>query len=455
MKVSKYTFLFDIENKEFYTYNTLSNSLIELDEPSYSYLNRTKKNKSDITATELDSELYEVLETKKFITENEQDDILLYKSTIMAQRFSTSSMHMTIAPTMNCCFSCHYCFEQYKQEGVMSERVMDSIVKYLNSLESKPDISLTWFGGEPLMAMEQMEMLYNKIASDYKKPTESDIITSGFHIDEKAVELFKRIGIARIQVTLDGLKETHNKVKFTAGCDDAFTKVINNVESVLKNAPEITVIFRVNITKENAGEYVQLYRELTHRYKEYHNWCASLGIIMERGVFTLDTPKEKSILFTPNESAEFSLDLYRKHKIRTVSLQYPSTYFQECGIRNIMSISIDAEGYAYKCWELIGNKNYATGRLDNDGNMEIMNIVSHNRQLYGADPLEDPICSDCKYLPVCHGGCPMQRIENKFEGKKNCTCTFYKGHIADFMRIHLAMMKEDAAQKAEYMPTPN
>lgn len=449
MKISKYTFLFDIENKEFYTYNTLSNSLIELDEISYLYLNKAEKDKLEINKIDFDPELYEVLETKKFITDSEQDDFLIYKSVIAAQRSSQSNMHITIAPTMNCCFSCHYCFEKYKEEGVMSENVMDSIVKYLNSLESKPDISLTWFGGEPLMAISQMEQLYNKIVTDYKNPTESDIITSGFHIDEKSIEIFKRIGIARIQVTLDGLKETHNKVKYTKGCDDAFTKVINNVEMVMRNAPEITIIFRVNITKENAGEYVKLYKELTNRYSNYHNWCVSPGIIMERGVFTLDKSQAKSILFSPKESAEFTLNLFHKHKIRTVPLQYPSQFFQECGIRNIMSISFDSDGYAYKCWELIGNKDYATGKLDDKGNLEIVNLVSYNRQLLGADPLEDPVCSSCKYLPVCHGGCPMQRIENKFEGKKNCLCTYYKGHMADFMKVYLAMKKEDAAKKTE------
>src|SRR5699024_7593833 len=36
MKISKYTFLFDHANKEYYTYNTLSNALIEIDETSYS-----------------------------------------------------------------------------------------------------------------------------------------------------------------------------------------------------------------------------------------------------------------------------------------------------------------------------------------------------------------------------------------------------------------------------------
>lgn len=35
MKLSKYTFLFDTENKEYYAYNSLSNALIEIDADSY------------------------------------------------------------------------------------------------------------------------------------------------------------------------------------------------------------------------------------------------------------------------------------------------------------------------------------------------------------------------------------------------------------------------------------
>lgn len=38
MKISKYTFFFNIDGKEYYTYNTLSNSLLEIDEESYNPL---------------------------------------------------------------------------------------------------------------------------------------------------------------------------------------------------------------------------------------------------------------------------------------------------------------------------------------------------------------------------------------------------------------------------------
>ena len=447
MKISKYTFLFDCKNSEFYIYNTLSNALVELDKSSYEYLSNLKDSK-EISQKELDPELYKVLVTKKFITENDQDDFLLYKSVITLQRSSKSMMHLTIAPTMDCCFKCNYCFEKYKKPGNMTEEIMDAIVNYLNSLESKPDIAVTWFGGEPLMAIDHIEKLYDKFVEHYKKPTKSDVVTTGFHITEKTIEIFKRIGVSQIQITLDGLKETHNAVKYTVGCDDAFTKVLDNAELVMSLAPEINVVFRVNITKLNADEYVPLYKQLVSRYNKYSNYGISPGIIMKRGACNIESANSQ-IFFSPKENAEFNLDLYHKHQIFTVFMKYPERFFQECAIRNVLSISFDPEGYAYKCWEVIGNKEYSIGKLNEAGQLTEINEKVLNRHLYGADPIDDPVCSKCKFLPICHGGCPIQRIENKFEDGNNCSCTYYKDYIAEFLKIHIARKKAQEALESK------
>lgn len=326
----------------------------------------------------------------------------------------------------------------------MSEEVMDSIVKYLNSLESKPDITVSWFGGEPLMAAQQIERLHDKLVAEYKAPTNSDIITTGFHITEQVVEMFKRVGIKQVQITLDGLKETHNKVKHTADCDDAFGRVLDNVELLISRAPQINVVFRVNVTKSNADEYVPLYKQLMERYKQYKNFGISPGIVMDRGACNIGSGG-KSSLFTPEESARFNLDLYHVHRIETSFMRYPSRFFQECAMRNVLSMAFDPEGYAYKCWELIGNKEYAIGKLDADGKLGITNPTDYNRQMHGADPLEDPVCNKCNYLPLCNGGCPIQRIENCFVNRGNNFCTIYKGNMADFLKIHLERKKLETA----------
>lgn len=212
MKISDYTFHFDIDNKEFYLYSSLSNALIEIDETTYQILSIAKKENLEILPSELDREIYDVLVIKKFIVENDLDNFLFYKSVIEKQRVGPEYMHMTIAPTMECCFKCHYCFEKIKEKDYMSEEVMNSIINYLHSLKSEPEFKLTWFGGEPLMALPQMEHFYEKLVERYKKPVNSNIITSGFHIDAEAIRTMQKIGVDQIQVTIDGLKETHNKV---------------------------------------------------------------------------------------------------------------------------------------------------------------------------------------------------------------------------------------------------
>lgn len=440
MKVSKYSFLFSTEDTEFYIYNTLSNALIEIDNDTYDILLKARQNKSEVSEQMIDLDLYNVLYQKKFISNNEQDDFLFYKSIVLQQRADTHHMHMTLAPTMDCCFNCHYCFEKFKTPDYMSEAIMDSIVMYLNHLEPKPQLRITWFGGEPLMALPQMEMLYDKISTSYQKPKHSDIITTGFHLTPHAIEVLQKIGIESMQITLDGLKDTHNRIKTTCNCDDVFETVMNNVDLLLKNT-NIHLIFRVNLTRQNAHEFTCLYKYLTARFKPYlHKLGICPAFVMDRGDCNLSDDDIKNI-FTQDEDALFALDLYNKEGIATQYTQYPSRFFNECAIRNIMSIAFDPQGYAYKCWEVIGNRRHAFARLNHQGLFEEYNEVIFNRHLYGADPLEDPQCSQCTYLPICNGGCPIQRIQNVFECRKNCTCTHFKGHIADFLKIHLRITR--------------
>lgn len=366
-------------------YSTLSNALIEIDKDSYLYLRLAQKEKTEVTPAGLDTELFDVLVLKKFIVENDIDNFLYYKSTLAHQRAEKNYMHLTMAPTMDCCFCCHYCFEKYKEPNYMSEEVMDSIIKRMNSLDPKPEINkLTWFGGEPLMALPQMERFYDKLVAGYKKPLDSNVITTGFHISPEAIRVMRHVGVTQVQITLDGLKETHNGIKYTTGCNDVFSKVLDNCELLLSTS-DIHTIFRVNLTKQNAHEYVELYHQLIQRFGKYKKLGIAPAFVMDRGACAVSN-SDTSILFTHKEAAEFCLELYKKHDIHSPFLHYPSRFFTECAIRNEVAMSFDPEGYAYKCWEVIGNKEYAIGRLNNQGDLVDINQIVLNRQLYGAVP---------------------------------------------------------------------
>jgi uncharacterized protein len=167
---------------------------------------------------------------------------------------------------------------------------------------------------------------------------------------------------------------------------------------------------------------------------------------MDRGACNENS--DTTTFFTHHEASQFVLDLYNNHNIYSPFLRYPERFFNECAIRNPMAMSFDPEGYAYKCWEVIGNKEYAIGKLNGEGALENINEKVWNRQMYGADPLEDKTCSACSYLPICNGGCPIQRLANMFEGKHNCNCSFNKGRIDEFLKIHLAIKEASAAKQS-------
>lgn len=435
MLISKYTFLFDTDEKEFYVYNTLSNALVEIDDESYALLRKSETG-ALLYETEFEPGLWKALCENNILTESNEDDFLKYKAYITRLRTQRHSMHLTLAPTMDCCFNCHYCFEKYKEKKYMTTDIMDQIIKYVASFPDLQNMKITWFGGEPLMALPQIEAFYDKFSTVWGKPFISNIITTGYHINEEAIRVIKKVGISQVQITIDGLKETHNKIKYLPSGEDVFEKILFNIEKLNDLAPEINIVIRVNLTRENAPEYMQLCNLYFKRFKNRTNMGIAPAFVLDRG----SNNCEKCNLFNHKDRSEFILDL-AKHGIDSPFIHYPERFFNECAIRNDLAISFDPEGYGYKCWEVIGNKEYAIGKLNHEGQLTEINEKILYRQLFGADPIDEPVCSACKYLPICNGGCPIQRIENLFEGGHNCTCSHYKGYMIDFLKIHLARKK--------------
>ena len=433
LKISRYTFVFSTNHRH-YLYNTMSNALMEVDEELANFLRHCKE---DITCKfEIpDAELVEMLKKNGFITENDVDDFLLYKSIITVQRNLRDILILTIAPTMDCCFSCNYCFEKTKRPSYMCEDVMKGICKFVGKYENIKRIHLTWFGGEPLMAVPEMERFYRKLRRRFKNIIyASNIITTGFHLNEENIRALQRMKVSDVQITLDGMKETHNSVKFTEGCDDAFSVVIDNIGLLTSLAPEIHAVIRVNLTKSNAQEYQELQHFIMSRFKGKNVAITPAFVLDRSNCGKISDPD----IFSAKEYPEYILGL-AKSGIDSPQVRYPDKYFTECAIRNPQSLAFDPEGNVYKCWEHIGDEKFAIGRINKKGMIENVNRTLLNRQLYGADPLDDPRCRSCAYLPICHGGCPIHRIENEFQQGENDCCTYYKGHMEEFILHHIRM----------------
>lgn len=224
-------------------------------------------------------------------------------------------------------------------------------------------------------------------------------------------------------------------MKYVDGCEDVFSQVIDNIELLNNQLPDINITIRINLTKDNVNEYKPLINLLNDRFKGRKNISPAPAFVLDRGIKSTQLIKD-SIFFTHREQSEYILKL-KKEGYRTPFLSYPSSFFNECAIRNDLAISFDPDGDAYKCWEVIGNKKYSIGKLNESGLLTNVNTKILNRQLFAADPIDDSTCKECKYLPICNGGCPIQRIENEFEHTKNCTCTYYKEALIPLLKDYI------------------
>ena len=428
MKLSLYSFL--LSNKRgYYLFSTLFFSILQLDEKTFRFLQDCKTKGKDITASCIGEDLLYVLSENGFLSQSPEDEFKKFCKIWQDSRKDERDMHLTILPTLNCCFSCTYCFEKKKQSGFLSEVVMDSVIDYI--LRKKPDsLHITWFGGEPLLAIKQIETFTNKLDASFEGEYTSDIITTGFPVTGRVVDILKTSHIKEIQITIDGSKENHNRVKNTKDCSDTFTRVFNNIELITTSIPEIRCSIRVNVTRDNIADVPSLYSLVNERFVGKNVWL-SPALVTENGVICSEQ------LFSSDEFRTISKRWWEQYRI-------PSKWIYafdraECAIRKPSSLVVIPDGSVCRCWEVARENDYNIGKLTKGGYVLFAsNNTSFTKHLSKCDPFLNETCSKCAYLPICFGGCPIKSIKHiQVSGDYSPICTSYKDHLEEWLELYL------------------
>lgn len=424
MVVSCYTFVFE-HLGNYFVFNSLSKAFLEVGIDIYNAILEAKKQNTPFNMQVLNADVLDWFKNKRIICDSVEEERKLCREIIIGNRNIDAFRHITIAPTLDCCFSCFYCFEkgQRKKKYIDSETI-DAIVKYLQKQDTMQSIHITWFGGEPLMAIYQIKEFYDKFRLNYSGKYSSDMITTAYHINLEVINILKSIELSEVQITLDGLETTHNLTKRTKDCTNVYKRIISNIDLLIAEMPELNVVIRVNITKNNAHEFVELFQELSVRYSNKHVSIVP-GYVVNSGNMHLCN------LFDTKECGIHSLELWNKHRIPTPWILYNDK--TECAIRNPYSIVFDSEGFTYKCWEKLGDVNFRCGKVTSEGNITILNKEVLDDALYGEDPLHDENCIQCSYLPMCFGGCPSRRCETN---NKINLCTSHKDMIKEWLTAY-------------------
>ncbi|MDE6097672.1 MAG: SPASM domain-containing protein [Muribaculaceae bacterium] len=412
MELSIYSITF-VENGKFYLYNSQTNFFSEISEELYKSL----KNR---TWQELPESVIEQLISKKIIVNSasKYDYYNLKRLQFNAQKYNTGCLGLVIVPTTACNFACPYCFEPKKDPKTITAPIIDDLQKFIKSFVGAHNIDLTWYGGEPLLAFNQIKDIYRMLTEDGMPEIKAhSIVTNGYLFTEEVIDFFKGKKLGNIQITIDGSKEHHNTTRcLKAGQKPTFDVIINNIELILQHMPETILAIRVNVKKSNLIEYLHLLEYFNKKYPDNKKLNIYPGLIRE------ETPDKKSLTCDCFSSEDVS-DLNQLIKEAGYSANiFPKRQHRGCMAQSLNSYIIGPEGELYKCWNDVSNPNMVIGNIssmDTSGSTRLLNFMTESTPF-------DAKCKICHAFPICDGGCAYYRLRNLKENACFPVCSSFK-----------------------------
>lgn len=188
---------------------------------------------------------------------NEEAQLQEVKNKVINQ---TDTLSLIIFVTEQCNFRCKYCCETF-QNGNISQDIMDKIISFLcDHLFHYKKLHIDWFGGEPLLAINEITYLSNAILGLCKKyhvRYHSSITTNAYFLNSKTLLKLKNLHILNYQITVDGLKNVHDRQRVLLNQNGTWDTIIHNLRDIRDNTKSNTfnIMIRTNISKNIQNEY--------------------------------------------------------------------------------------------------------------------------------------------------------------------------------------------------------
>lgn len=386
-------------------YNTYTGTILYLND-EYSKQYQIAKEKG----FEEESELVENLKKGKMIVpENiDENEMLLVSNRI--SRFSDAIKNYTIAPTMKCNFRCPYCYEKNVEYKSMDRSAIEAMKNlFRKDKESAKKMFITWYGGEPLVRFDIIEELSAEVIRLFEDDYVASMVTNGYLLTPEIAKKLYDLKIGNLQITIDGPPDIHNSRRRLYNGKDTFFVILKNIKKTTEIAPNVRITIRVNTDKTNINRV----DEIIHYLDEYQI-SDKVGFYLAP-VDNINNTCNSVECFTPYEFAKEEIRFIQRNIDKySQFVRLPHRNTNICGAVACNSYVIDADGHIYKCWNDIGDKMSSIGTIfdsEIQWNANLTKWLSY-------DIINDKECMDCKFLPVCMGGCPSFKLKNN---EKKCS----------------------------------
>lgn len=410
------------EGDSVYFYNTLTRCFFKC---SIGLGNKISELLEDANLIEdISCSLLEKLLKGGFIVNNEINELDLVRS-YHNREVNNKDYFLTVLPTLNCNYKCWYCIQEHIP-SVMLDQTMNDIkahIRYMIEVERINSLRLDWFGGEPFMYFKKVILPISLYARDLCRtnniPFFTTTTTNGYFVTPDVAQQLQQINMVNFQITLDGDKENHNKVKFAKGCESSFDYVLNNINSLLSVNANAFVYLRINYTHKTLSTKI-------------------VGQVNQH----IDQNNRNRITITPHKVWQENPDklfqivlkdilkLFKKsgYNVRWMNIQ---TDFTSCYVNRKFYTAINFNGNCLKCTasnDLYSND--SPGTLNSDGTITWKDFYDIKTTL---PTFENDKCRACKYLPICMGLCPREHLKKSSYCKQDVSDEEFDTVLLNFL----------------------
>jgi len=292
-----------------------------------------------------------------------------------------------------------------------------ALIDELTGLECK---SITISGGEPLMR-EDWRVLSARVREN---GLTSYLITNGYAVTPEIADDFLNLGFKRIGVSLDGLEEIHNHIRRRP---DSYARCLRAIDIMQEKGVEYCVVSQ--ISNLNLGELDAIHKLLVdHGCKGWRiQMCTTTGRMMEHAnmVLSLDN-YERMIdkLIELRQAGDIYIDIGENigyYGCKGSELLDGNPYLGcYAGLR---VAGIESNGNVKGCLSM--PPQFVEGNIRERSFTEIWNDpngFAYNRKF--TKDTATGACHDCRYLPMCRGGCATTSVSQTGRRADNPFCMY-------------------------------
>jgi uncharacterized protein len=289
----------------------------------------------------------------------------------LAGCLTSSRLHLILMPTEACNFRCVYCYETFQMKR-MHPWVVTGVKRLLERrAPGLLRLTLSWFGGEPLLATDVIEDIMKHVAGLRAMlpalSVASDITTNAYLLDHASADRLLDLGITQYQISFDGPREWHDRKRVRPGGRGTFDCIWANLMALRDLERPFRVTVRLHVDRENEAALPGFLDEL----------AAGIGgdgrfELFVRALGRFGGPNDGTL---PTFDAEGAREAVRRLGSEAVSrglrLKPAPQGTAVCYAAHGNSFLIRADGTLNKCTLALEHPGNRVGRLREDGSVEI------------------------------------------------------------------------------------